>query len=152
MTPSHAGHEPEAATPLKIYMVTYAEDIPHYSSTEIEAADDAHALAIAHALDTTDLYYKGSWDSAVCRRIVSIEDAKGAVIAGDIALDHYFLRDGGEAFGGLAVEGLGLLRGAAGGAEAEDLDVEAGEVGCLEQPSQLCLPAYKDRRGVEFAG
>jgi hypothetical protein len=81
---------------LKTYTVVFAEDVPHYGSTEIEATDDAHALATAQSFDTSGLYYEGSWDSSVCKRIVSIEDSSGAPVANDIALDNYFLRNGGR--------------------------------------------------------
>jgi hypothetical protein len=95
MTTRHPDHEPKVVTPLKIYTVLFAEDIPHYSSTEIEASDDSQALAVAQSLDTSGLYYEGSWDSSVCKRIVSIEDSGGAAVAHDVPLDNYFLRNGG---------------------------------------------------------
>ncbi len=98
MTPHRHNKASEPVKAVKTYYtVVYAEDVPHYSSTEIEAADDTHALAIAQSLDTAGLYYEGSWDSSVCKRIVSIEGPDGAAIATDIPLDNYFLRDGGQA-------------------------------------------------------
>lgn len=84
--------------PLKTYTVLYAEDIPHYGGVEIEAAGDAEALSIARSFDTEQVsYYEGCWDGAVCKRIVSIEDADGKAIAQDIPLDDYRLYHGIEA-------------------------------------------------------
>jgi hypothetical protein len=100
---------PEKATALRTYTVLFAEDIPHYGSTDIEATDAAHALRVAEALDTSDIYYEASWDTAVCKRIVSIEDSRGAIIAEDIPLDHYFLRNGGQPDRLLCEAAAGLL-------------------------------------------
>jgi hypothetical protein len=97
MSTCHHDTQSQALTPMKTYTVLFAEDIPHYGSTDIEAADDTHALAIAESLDMIGLYYEGSWDGAVCKRIVSIEDSSGVAIANDIPLDNYFLRNGGQA-------------------------------------------------------
>lgn len=96
MSTFHADSPCPAITPPKIYTVLFAEDIPHYSSTEIEATDDANAIAIAHSLDTSGLYYEAFWDGSVCKRIVSIENSSGAAIANDIPLDNYFLGQAGR--------------------------------------------------------
>ncbi len=77
---------------MKTYTVLYAEDVPYYASGEIEAPSDKSAIAKARKLNTETFgAYDGDWDNAVCRRIVSIEDAKGNVIAEDFALDKYVL-------------------------------------------------------------
>lgn len=97
---------------LKTYTVVFAEDVPHYGSTEIAATDDAHALAIAQSFDTSELYYERSWDSTVCKRIVSIEDSGGATVANDIPLDNCFLRYGGQADRSLCEAASDLLEAA----------------------------------------
>jgi len=80
---------------MKTYTVIYAEDVPNYASGEIEARDDKSAIAKARKSDTESLWaYDADWDNAVCRRIVSIEDPDGNVIAQDVALDKYVLHKG----------------------------------------------------------
>lgn len=81
---------------MKTYTVLFAEDVPHYGSVEIEAPDDAIAIAQAKALDSSSVTTDPDWSAAVCRRIVSIETAEGKAIAMDIALDGYHLRNGGD--------------------------------------------------------
>lgn len=82
---------------MKTYSVLFALEIPHYGTIEVEAADDAAALAAAKLLDASDYADDPHWDDPICRRIVHIEDPDGKLIAGDIALDEFFLRRGGEA-------------------------------------------------------
>ena len=77
---------------MKTYTVLIAEDIPHYGTAEITAADDAEAIARANALDLDGLCTDPAWDDPVCRRIVHIEDPDGGIIAQDVALDGFFLR------------------------------------------------------------
>lgn len=77
---------------MKTYSILFAQDVPHYGSTEIAAADDADAIAMAKALDPGELCTDAAWDDPVCRRIVHIEDPAGKIIAQDIALDDFFLR------------------------------------------------------------
>ncbi len=112
MNPHSPHKKSESIKPVNIYTVLYAEDVPHYSSTEIEATDDSHALAIAQSLDTSGLYYEGSWDSSVCKRIVSIERPDGTDVARDIQLDDYFLRNGGQADRSLCEAASELLKAA----------------------------------------
>jgi hypothetical protein len=81
---------------MKTYTVLYAEDVPHYAFGEIEARSPKAALAKARKMNTdTFTAFEPDWDSSVCRRIVFIEDPAG-VIAEDIALDQYHLRNGGD--------------------------------------------------------
>jgi hypothetical protein len=88
----------DSASPLESYSVLYAEDIPHYGSVDIEARDDAEVLRLAQFFDTDKVAYsEGCWDGAVCKRIVSIEDAAGRIVAQDIPLDDYRLHHGIEA-------------------------------------------------------
>ena len=89
-----AASEEDAGPAPRRYAVVFAEDVPHYARVEIEAEDDSHALRVARAYDTHSLDYEASWGDAVCRRIVSIEDAGGADVARDVALDDFFLRNG----------------------------------------------------------
>jgi hypothetical protein len=76
----------------KTYSVLFAQDVPHYGTAEIAAADDADALAKAKALDPGDLCTDPAWDDPVCRRIVHIEAPDGTIVAQDVALDGFFLR------------------------------------------------------------
>jgi hypothetical protein len=84
------------AAPLKMYTVLFAEDVPQYASARIEAADEAHALSLAKSFDTSGLDYECSRDDAVCRRIVHIEEPRGAIVATDIPLDNFSLRRAGD--------------------------------------------------------
>src|SRR5690242_14793153 len=84
---------------MKIYSVLYAEDVPHYGSMEIEAKNDAEAVAKAMAISEDDLGNTAidpDHDNSVCKRIVHIEDAKGNTIAADLSLDAYTLIHGEE--------------------------------------------------------
>jgi hypothetical protein len=78
---------------MKTYTVLYAEDVPHYGATEIEAENDAEAIAMAKAadFDTDD----PDWNNTVCKRIVHIEGPEG-IIAEDVPLNDWFLRQCGE--------------------------------------------------------
>lgn len=77
---------------MKTYSILFAQDVPHYGTAEIVAADDADALAKAKALDPGEVCTDAAWDDPVCRRIVHIEDPSGKIIEQDIALDDFFLR------------------------------------------------------------
>jgi hypothetical protein len=82
---------------MKTYTVLYAEDVPHYGVHEIQAENDAGALAAAIALHergavTLD---DAQWTGSVCARIVHIEDEHGSIIAEDHPIDEYFLCTGG---------------------------------------------------------
>ena len=77
---------------MKTYTVLYAEDVPHYGTSEIEAASDeeAVAMAITAPSDYTD---DPDWNNTVCKRIVHIEGPEG-IIAEAIPLDNYTLIHG----------------------------------------------------------
>jgi hypothetical protein len=77
---------------MKTYTVIYAEDVPHYALGEVEARGQKDAVAKARKLDTdTFTAYDPDWSGAVSRRIVSIEDPDGSIVAHDIPLDNYVL-------------------------------------------------------------
>jgi|CZKX01.1.fsa_nt_gi hypothetical protein len=81
---------------MKTYTILYAEDVPHYGTREIEAADDHAAVEVAknaHADGSLDLY-DPDWNNTVCKRIVTITDGRGDVVAEDISLDSYRLEYG----------------------------------------------------------
>jgi hypothetical protein len=81
----------------KTYTVIYAEDVPHYAIGEITARGPKDAIAKARKIDTDTFgAYDADWDNPVCRRIVSIEDAKGNDVARDLPLDNYSLERGSE--------------------------------------------------------
>lgn len=81
---------------MKTYTVLLAEDVPHYGTAHITAASAAEALEAARHLDTGEHCTDSDSSTAVCHRIVHIEDEDGNIVAEDIALDRYFLRYGGE--------------------------------------------------------
>lgn len=82
---------------MKTYSVLYAEDVPHYGSAEIEAENDADAIAKAKAISDEDLGNTTNDPdhcNSVCKRIVHIQDAEGNDVAHDISLDAYELIHG----------------------------------------------------------
>jgi hypothetical protein len=81
---------------MKTYSVLFAEDIPHYGIAHIKAKNDADALKAAKAYDLSEVAHDPEWGNSVCKRIVHIEDPKGKIVAEDVALDGFFLRDGGD--------------------------------------------------------
>lgn len=81
---------------MKHYEILYAEDVPHYGCVLIEADSPDDAVRIARDYDYAYLVNEPEWCSAACKRIVSIHDETGEIIAGDISLDECFLRCGGE--------------------------------------------------------
>lgn len=81
---------------MKTYTVLLAEDVPHYGFVHITAASATEALEAARHLDTGEHCTDSDSSTAVCHRIVHIEDEDGNIVAEDIALDRYFLRYGGE--------------------------------------------------------
>ncbi len=84
---------------MKTYTVLYAEDVPHYGSMEIEAENDAEAIAKAQAISEEDLgntTIDPDHDNSVSKRIVHIEDANGNTIAADLSLDAYTLIHGDD--------------------------------------------------------
>lgn len=81
---------------MKTYSVLFAEDVPHYGATEIEAEDDAAALEAAKAYDFSSVTTDPEWENSVSKRIVYIEDPDGNTICHDLPLDDYDLRHGGD--------------------------------------------------------
>jgi hypothetical protein len=82
---------------MKTYIVLYAEDVPHYGTAEVEAENDADAIAKASAITDEDLGNTANDPahcSSVCKRIVHIQDADGNDIAHDLSLDAYTLIHG----------------------------------------------------------
>lgn len=79
-----------------IYEILYAEDVPHYGLSQIEADNLEQALQLAKERDFGDVILDSDWSSSVCCRIVQIQDEKGDVLGEDIALDGCFIRYGGE--------------------------------------------------------
>ena len=78
---------------MKTYTILLAQNIPHYGTTEIQAADAAEAVERAKDLDFDNfLLIEPDWENPVCRRIVSITDDTGVEVAHDIVLDGYVLR------------------------------------------------------------
>jgi len=83
---------------MKTYTVIFAEDVPHYAIGEIRAASKRGAIEAAKAYDRDELFFEPEWQNTVCSRIAEIaDDATGKSIALDLALDNYFLRNGGVA-------------------------------------------------------
>jgi len=73
---------------MKTYTVLYAEDVPHYGTRELPAADDTLALERAKAItpDAMSNYTNDpDYNNTRCRRIVHIEGPDG-IIAEDIYL------------------------------------------------------------------
>lgn len=81
---------------MKTYTVLYAEDVPHYGTAEITAANPEEAIAAAKRLDVSEQCTDPDWSNSACRRIVHIEDPDGNTFAEGVALDNCFLRHGGE--------------------------------------------------------
>jgi hypothetical protein len=79
---------------MKTYSVLFAQDVPHYGTAEVEAADDDAAIIAAKLLDPAEYTHDPAWDDPVCRRIVHIEAPDGRIVAQDVALDEFFLRNG----------------------------------------------------------
>jgi len=68
--------------------------VPHYALGEVEARGPKGAIAKARKLNTeTFTAYDPDWSGAVSRRIVSIEDPDGHVVAQDIPLDDFVLHN-----------------------------------------------------------
>jgi hypothetical protein len=81
---------------MKTYTVLFAEDVPHYGTAEIRAKNDADALEAAKGYPLFEVTNDAEWENSACKRIVSIEDAEGNVVAEDVSLDDCFLRYGGD--------------------------------------------------------
>jgi hypothetical protein len=81
---------------MKTYSILYAEDVPHYATAEIEADNDAEAIAKAKRLSNMgDLEFSDpDWENPIIRRVVNIEDCNCITVANDISLDgHQLLVD-----------------------------------------------------------
>ena len=79
---------------MKTYTILYAEDVPHYGTVEIEANNDAEAIAKAKAISHEDLgntTIDPDHCNSVSKRIVHIQDAGGNDVAHDVRLDNYSL-------------------------------------------------------------
>lgn len=79
---------------MKTYTVLYAEDVPHYGSAEIEAENDAGAIAKASAIADEDLANTAidpDRRGSVCKRIVHIQDDQGNDIVNDLSMDAFTL-------------------------------------------------------------
>jgi hypothetical protein len=77
---------------MKKYEITYAQDVPHYGTIELEAATDAEIVEAAKAYWTaTDLdpVDDPDWSNPVCKRIVVIRDEAGNEVANDVRCDDY---------------------------------------------------------------
>ncbi len=81
---------------MKTYTILFAEDVPHYGTAEIRAKNDAAALEAAKAYPLSQVTIDAEWQNSACKRIVSIEDPDGKIIAEDVSLDECFLRYGGD--------------------------------------------------------
>lgn len=82
---------------MKIYSVLYAEEVPYYGTTEIEAQNDAEAVGKAIAISDENLSgttIDPEFGNSVCKRIVYIQDAEGNDVARDLSLDAYTLIHG----------------------------------------------------------
>lgn len=79
---------------MKKYEITYAQDIPHYGTVELEAENDAVKIDAAKAywaetaLDPVD---DPNWNNPVRKRIVIIRDEAGNEIANDVCCDDFSL-------------------------------------------------------------
>ena len=83
---------------MKTYTVTFAQDVPYYGSVEIEAENDAEALARAEAYWQDVTRDEKPWpldqpeyQSAILSRIVHISDDADREVACDVRLDNYVL-------------------------------------------------------------
>lgn len=77
----------------KTYSVLYAEDVPFYGYADVEAKHVKAALKAArklHAEGRVDIN-DPCYGSAVCQRIVHIEDPDGNTVAENITLDDFHL-------------------------------------------------------------
>ncbi len=73
---------------MKTYTVLYAEDVPHYSVVDIEAADVVDAIAKAQNCDLSGVPTNPDFHNAVARRIVEVTDVDENIVAEFIPLDN----------------------------------------------------------------
>jgi hypothetical protein len=83
---------------VKTYTIIFAEDVPHYGSVEIAAANDADAVVQATAYWNRAKNSQEPWPlddaeygSAILERIIEITDSDERPVANDIRLDSYYL-------------------------------------------------------------
>ena len=57
---------------MKIYSVLFAEDVPHYGPTEIEAANNDDAIDAAKICDVSAITTDPNRTAPFCKRIVNI--------------------------------------------------------------------------------
>ena len=74
---------------MKTYIALYAEDVRHYATVEIKAADTVDAIEKARTRDLTGVPTNPDWHSAVCRRIVEVTDEDENIVAEFIPLDGH---------------------------------------------------------------
>lgn len=98
---------------MKTYTVLYAQDISHYGAVELEAENEDDIVRAARAywhetnINPAD---DPAWSNPFCQRIVQIEDQdRNVIVAEDIPLDDYHLRNGGEADRHLCDAAAGML-------------------------------------------
>ena len=72
---------------MKTYTVLQAENVPHYRTAQIEAADTADAIAKACAHDWTSVDSHPDYSQATARRIVEVTDDNETILAEFIAID-----------------------------------------------------------------
>jgi hypothetical protein len=135
---------------MKTYTVLYAEDVPHYAQGEVEARGPKDAIARARKLDTdTFTAYEPDWSGAVCRRIVSIEDPKGKIVAEAIPLDDFVLHNA-EAGMRLKLDAAEAMFEALCAQEIAEVDPEAGRrKGYFDNALQLRKNALAKARGQQ---
>jgi hypothetical protein len=84
---------------MKKYEITYAQDIPHYGTVELEAASDGEIVAAAKAYWSTtenDPVDDPDWNNPVRKRIVVIRDEAGNEVANDVRCDSYDIAHGSD--------------------------------------------------------
>jgi hypothetical protein len=79
---------------MPIYSITFAEDIPNYAHADIEAEDDAAAIEAATSYELCARNLDLDHFFGVNRRIASIENDAGDIIAEDISLEMPIPRSG----------------------------------------------------------
>ncbi len=132
---------------MKIYAVLYAEDVPHYGTAEIEAENDAEAIAKAKAgtFETDD----PDWNNTICKRIVHLEDPEGRLIAVDVPLDDYVLSRADDGLR-LKIDAAGEMFDALAAQEMAEYDPEAARrKGYFDRARALRQAALKKARGQQ---
>jgi hypothetical protein len=135
---------------MKTYTVLYAEDVPQYAQGEVEARGPKDAIAKARKLDTdTFTAFEPDWSGAVSRRIVSIEDPDGDVIAEAIPLDDFVLHNA-DAEKRLKLDAAEAMFEALCAQEMAEFDREAGcRKGYFDNALELRKNALAKARGQQ---